>query len=136
VSVDAIPPRQAVSHTVQIGEQVPLYEGPSGKAILAFLEPNEAAGIVDGAFTSRRERSSLMAVLEQIRRQGYVALVGDRSPVVAGISAPVFGFDGIRGSLTITGPSDRWTKEAMEAHAGLLLRTSNELSAALGYRAD
>jgi len=136
VVVDAIRARQAVSHSVEIGDQVPLQEGPSGKAILAFLEPNEAAAIVDDALGTRKERTELLAALEEIRRQGYVALVGDRSPVVAGISAPVFGFDGVRGSLTITGPSDRWDKEAMEAHAALLVRASNELSAALGYRID
>jgi DNA-binding IclR family transcriptional regulator len=136
VAIDAIPSRQAVSHHVEIGEQVPLYEGPSGKAILAFLEPNEAAAIVEGAAATRQQRADLLAVLEGIRRQGYVSLVGDRSPVVAGISAPVFGFDGVRGSLTITGPSDRWNKDAMESQAALLVRTSNELSAALGYRID
>ena len=134
VAIDVIPARQAVAHSVEIGEQVPLYEGPSGKAILAFLEPNEAAAIVEGAAATRQQRTDLLAVLEGIRRRGYVSLVGDRSPVVSGISAPVFGFDGIRGSLTITGPSDRWDKEAMESQAPLLVRTASELSAAMGYR--
>jgi DNA-binding IclR family transcriptional regulator len=134
VCVDAIPSRQAVAHTVMLGERVPLHEGQSSKAILAFLEPTEAAAIVEEACSTRRERSAFLAMLDEVRQRGYIALVGDRSSVVAGISAPVFGFDGVRGSLTITGPADRWDEAAMESAAPLLLKVSRELSDSLGHR--
>ena len=134
VCVEAIPSRQVVGHAAALGEIVPLYEGPSSKAILAFVEPNEGVDIVEQAQLSRKERSALLAVLDEIRQRGYVASVGDRSPAVAGISAPVFGFDGVRGSLTITGPTGRWDEAAMQSAAPLLLKASKELSALLGYR--
>lgn len=134
VCVDAVPSRQAVAHTVILGERVPLHEGPSSKAILAFIEPTEAAAIVDEACSTRRERTALLAMLDEIRQRGYIASVGERSPVVAGISAPVFGFDGVRGSLTITGPADRWDEAAMESAAPLLLNASRGLSDSLGHR--
>lgn len=136
VCVDVIPSRQMVAHLVEIGETVPLYSGPSGKAILAFLEPTEAAAIVEGGCRTLEERDALLAVLEDIRHKGYVASVGDRSPVVAGLSAPVFGFEGVRGSLTVTGPSSRWDAAAMEAAAPLIVKVSRELSASLGHRSD
>jgi DNA-binding IclR family transcriptional regulator len=136
VCVDVIPSRQMASHLVEIGETVPLYAGPSGNAILAFLEPTEAAAIVEDGRRTRKERDALLTLLEDIRQRGYVASVGDRSPVVAGLSAPVFSFEGVRGSLTVTGPSSRWDEAAMESAAPLIVKLSRELSASLGHRLD
>ena len=47
-------------------------------------------------------------VYEQIRRDGVIELVGDRVPELVGISAPVFGADGVLvGALTLTMPAHR-----------------------------
>jgi DNA-binding IclR family transcriptional regulator len=136
ICVETVPGKYTVSRVVEIGATVPIHSGPSGKAILAFIEPAEMATIVADAYSNQEDRSAILGVLDEIRQRGFIASVGDRSPGVGGLSAPVFNADGIIGALTISGPASRWDEEAMAAAAPLLVEVSQELSDALGYRRD
>jgi DNA-binding IclR family transcriptional regulator len=136
ICVDTVPGRHTVSRVVEIGENLPLHAGPSGKAILAFIEPAEMASIVEEATPDQGEQVKLYDLLEGIRGNGYLATVGDRSPGVGGLSAPFFNADGIVGALTISGPASRWTHEAQVEFAPELVTASIELSLALGHRPD
>jgi DNA-binding IclR family transcriptional regulator len=136
ICVEVVPGRHTVSRVVEIGQNLPIHAGPSGKAMLAFVEPAEMASIVEEACPEPAGQAALFATLEEIRQRGYIASVGDRSPGVGGLSVPLFNADGIVGSLTISGPSGRWNEGAMEAAAPMLTQVSAELSAALGHRAD
>src|SRR6201996_695429 len=136
ICVEVVPGGHTVSRVVEIGQTLPIHAGPSGKAILAFIEPAEMASIVEEACSFPTDQAALFATLEDIRQLGYIASVGDRSPGVGGLSAPLFNADGIVGSLTISGPSSRWNMDAMGTVAPLLTRVSSELSAALGHTAD
>jgi DNA-binding IclR family transcriptional regulator len=136
ICVETVAGRHTVSRVVEIGETLPLEVGPSGKVILAFIEPAEMASIVEAAAQDDEERATTYAVLEQIRSDGYFAIVGDRSPAVGGLSAPFFNADGIVGALTISGPSSRWNHEAQIAAAPQIVAASVDLSTALGHRPD
>jgi len=85
---------------IRAGDLLPLAQGAGGRVLLAH----------DGA----RGR-----LYEQIRRDGVVALDGDRVPGLTGISAPVFGGDGaLVGALTLTLPTSRARAEfASAVHA-------------------
>jgi DNA-binding IclR family transcriptional regulator len=51
------------------------------------------------------------AIYDKIRHDGVAALVGDRSPDLAGISAPVFKPQGeLAGAVTLTMPASRFDK--------------------------
>jgi IclR family acetate operon transcriptional repressor len=136
ICVETVPGKHTISRVVEIGATVPIHAGPSGKAILAYIEPAEMADIVDDAYGTQEERSRIFGLLDDIREHGFIASVGDRSPGVGGLSAPVFTADGIVGALTISGPASRWDEEAMAAVAPLLVEISVELSASLGYRPE
>jgi DNA-binding IclR family transcriptional regulator len=136
ICVEVVPGRHTVSRVVEIGQTVPIHAGPSGKAILAFLEPAELASVMEEACPDHAGQVALFTTLEGIRQRGYVASVGDRSPGVGGLSAPLFNADGIVGSLTISGPSSRWNQGVMESAVPVLTQVSAELCAALGHRAD
>jgi DNA-binding IclR family transcriptional regulator len=74
----------------RVGDIFPLDRGAGGRVLLAF---SGAKG----------------AIYEKIRRDGYAALVGDRVPDIAGISAPVFGAEGtLVGAITLTLPTHRY----------------------------
>jgi DNA-binding IclR family transcriptional regulator len=136
ICVEVLPGRHTVSRVVEIGQTLPLHAGPSGKAILAFIEPAEMASIVEEACPDPAGQVTLFETLEGIRQRGYIASVGDRSPGVGGLSAPLFNAEGIVGALTISGPASRWNEAAMESAVPLLTQVSAELSAALGHRVD
>jgi len=81
---------QPVRDHIRAGELLPRDRGAGGRVLRAFAgEPGP--------------------LYERIRREGVAALVGDRSPDIAGVSSPVFGPDGtLCGALTLTCPAGRF----------------------------
>lgn len=61
--------------------------GPSGKVILAFMEPQEVHAVIAEAAVAGQNPKSIRATLRIIKTIGYAASVDDRSPGVAGLSA-------------------------------------------------
>ena len=136
ICIDTVPGRHTVSRVVEIGETLPLNAGPTGKVMLAFVEPAEMASIVEEAIEDEAERVKMYALLERVRTDGYLATVGDRNPGVGGLSAPFFNADGIAGAITVSGPASRWTEESQLEFVPQVVEASAQLSAALGYRSD
>ncbi|MGH8784123.1 MAG: IclR family transcriptional regulator [Cupriavidus necator] len=84
---------QPVRDHVRAGELLPRDRGAGARVLRAF------AG----------ESGQLY---ERIRHEGVAALVGDRSPDLAGVSAPVFGpGDVLCGALTLTCPASRYRED-------------------------
>lgn len=103
---------QPIRDHVQVGDLVPLNRGAGGRVLTAFS-------------------GGKGAIYDRIRREGYAALVGDRSPELAGISAPVFKAQGeLVAAVTLTMPANRFRKEHIEPtrHA------ARAISEKLGYR--
>jgi DNA-binding IclR family transcriptional regulator len=83
------------------GELLPLSRGAAGRVLMAYATAPELRSI-----TVTEEDAKQLA---QVRRDGYFAAVGDRSPDLAGIAAPVFNSNGsLAASLTLTLPSSRY----------------------------
>ncbi|KWR81308.1 IclR family transcriptional regulator [Cupriavidus sp. IDO] len=101
---------QPVRDHIRAGDLLPRDRGAGGRVLRAFAgEPGE--------------------IYQQIRREGVIALVGDRSPDIAGVSAPVFGpGNDLRGALTLTCPTPRFS----EAFRADVLRAARALTQALG----
>jgi DNA-binding IclR family transcriptional regulator len=133
VCVETVASKHAVRRVIQIGETFPLYAGPSGKAILAFMEPEEVDLILVQAQQAGQDADRIRDDLNALHANGYIASVGDRTPGVGGLSVPVFKADGIGAALTVSGPSSRWTQDAMDASAELVVRMCSALSASLGH---
>ena len=80
---------QVLRDHIRAGDRLPLQRGSGGRVLLAFAG---ARG----------------KVYDQIRRDGVIELLGDRVPELVGISAPVFGPQGVlQGALTLTLPAHR-----------------------------
>jgi len=78
---------------VQVGDLLPLDRGAGGRVLSAF---SGAKG----------------AMHERIRREGFVALQGDRVADLAGIAAPVIGPGGeLVGSITLSLPTHRYKEK-------------------------
>ena len=104
---------QPIRNHVQVGDLVPLERGAGGRVLSAF---SGAKG----------------RIYDRIRREGYVAVVGDRSPDLAGIAAPVFSAGGeLAASVTLTMPAMRFD----EGYVKPVREAAREISARLGYRA-
>ena len=101
---------QPVRDHVQVGDLMPLGRGAGGRVISEY---SGAKG----------------ALYDQIRKDGFVALVGDRSPDLAGIAAPVFGATGdLAGAVTLTMPANRFRK----GYASAVKSAAREITSKLG----
>jgi DNA-binding IclR family transcriptional regulator len=102
---------QPIRDHVNVGDLVPLTRGTGGRVLMAF---SGAKG----------------AMYERIRQDGYVALIGDRSPELAGISAPVFKAQGeLVAAVTLTMPANRFRQEHIEPTR----QAARAISGKLGY---
>jgi DNA-binding IclR family transcriptional regulator len=97
---------------VRAGDRLPIDRGAAGKVLLA-----DGARIEDAHDDYARLRVSL----------------GERDPSCAAIAGPVFGpGDELMGSLSLSGPMERFHEEALEAMKPLLLHACREATNALG----
>jgi DNA-binding IclR family transcriptional regulator len=101
---------QPVRDHIRAGDVLPRNRGAGGRVLRAF------AG-------ARGE------IYQRIRDEGVIALVGDRSPDIAGVSSPVFGPAGdLRGALTLTCPTPRFSVTFRDQ----VLDAARQLTKALG----
>ena len=97
---------QPIRDHYKAGDMLPMSGGVGARVLIAF-----------GADTALAAAQQDQALLARIRAQGYHAAVGDRTPDVAGIAAPVFRSDTktadagnatLAGALILTMPATRY----------------------------
>lgn len=104
---------QLLRDHARAGELLPLNRGAGGRVLMAF--------------SGARGR-----LYEQVRRDGYVFLAGDRVPGLVGISAPVWNASGdLVGALTLTAPEPR----VRSSHTQALRACAARINQALGAQA-
>ncbi|MBW2409629.1 MAG: IclR family transcriptional regulator [Deltaproteobacteria bacterium] len=124
----------------QLGPKVPNYCTSLGKAILAWLSPDELADYLErtqltphtpGTITDHKR---LMEDLEQSRMRGYST---DRQELVPGLvcaAAPIFDQNGQPiASLSISADPNLLGRDNISELTDELIQTSNEISYSLGY---
>lgn len=100
---------QPIRDHVKVGDVMPLDRGAGGRILMAF---SGAPG----------------HLYDRIRREGVVAVVGDRSPELAGVAAPVFKAGGeLAGAVTLTMPTNRFTTAHIEPVKAAARRISGNL---------
>jgi len=142
VYVDKVESDHVIRYAGGVGDRRPLHATSSGKAILAFLAPEEREEILRSLSLSRHtERTvtslpALRASLDEIRRAGVCVTIDELVPGASGIAAPVFDRYGrIAGACAIGGPTSR-VRPRLQALAAEVKATARALSARLGHRPD
>jgi IclR family KDG regulon transcriptional repressor len=139
--VDSIESPQRVRASMPIGERSPLHAGASAKCLLAFssqdfidkylnevrLVPLTERTTVDPDVLRRQFRS--------YQQQGYASTLGERTPGLAVISAPVLDHSGMLvASISLALPELRYhDKEHWEHCREILLEITASLSRTFGY---
>lgn len=131
VCISVVEGRHPIRRVVPLGERLPLYAGPTGKVILAWLPEPERMTIVEWAADQGQPVPGYQ--LDAVRTSGYMAAVGDRVAGVGGLSVPLFDASDVVGAVTVSGPGDRWSQQAMEQAAPLVVEQGGALSLALGH---
>jgi DNA-binding IclR family transcriptional regulator len=135
VCVDSVEGIHAIRRVIAVGETVPMYAGPTGKVMLAFVPAPERAAILAWAGSSGQDVTRIREMVDAAGRDGYLIDVGDRTPGVAALSVPVFAGDGSMGAITISGPENRWTPETMRGFVNDAREAAKTMSTSLGAQA-
>lgn len=108
--------KQAIRHAARAGNALVLDKGSPGHVILAFSgQPGE--------------------LYDLIRQRGYHITFGERDPEVSSLSVPLFrDGDVVFGSIAISGPTSRFTQEAIARNIPLVKSAATRLNQAMGGR--
>ena len=134
VCVDGLESSAVIRRVVPLGDSLWLHEGPSGKAILAYLSETRIDEVLNDAGVKRLDRKEIRDDLDRMRLDGTLVTEGDRSPGVRAASAAIFDIRGVTASMTVAGPAERFTAEGAEAMRPLLLAATADISRSLGGR--
>jgi IclR family acetate operon transcriptional repressor len=127
-----------LNYVLPVGERLPLYLGGAGKIILADLLPADVdrllteVGHVMLASGQPLKKSSLVAELDDIRRNHYAVSVSERQYGIASVSAPVrTPDDTLVGVLGVTGPMEELTGDRLAQLIPEVRRAATALGARL-----
>ncbi|MBK4713824.1 MULTISPECIES: DNA-binding transcriptional regulator KdgR [Tenebrionibacter/Tenebrionicola group] len=124
----------------RIGRRNPLHSTAIGKVLLAWRDINEVQDIVNHiTFTRSTSRTiggpdALLAVLEQVRKQGFGEDNEEQEEGLRCIAVPVFDRFGVAiAGLSISFPTLRFSEEKLREYAALLHCAAKVISEQMGY---
>lgn len=142
VSLDQLPSLHRVSTVGWIGRRTPVHCTSSGKAILAFMSPNERTQILPSRlkrYTHQTitRKDQLRKEFEAIRRRGYAIAQEELENGLAAVGAPILDRPGkVVGALAVSGPSFRFSPERVEYTAAFVVKAAVAVSRRLGFVGD
>ena len=140
VYIDKMEPiNRRVCISSRTGTSNPVYSTSLGKAILAFLPPDEVAKTISNirftCFTSKTLSSpeELLNALERVRRRGYAVDDEEMEIGTRCVGAPILGSDGRAiAALSVSGSTARLAAHCVPKIAEHVIRCCQEVSSALG----
>ncbi len=130
-------------YPVAIGIPAPMHATGAGKAILAFLKPEEIREILQETGLKRytantiTNESDLWKEIEAIREIGYAVSEAEHDELIRSVASPIRDQDGtVVAALSALGVVSRFTSERIPDVAGLVRSSADEISRLMGYRKD
>jgi DNA-binding IclR family transcriptional regulator len=117
VYIDKIESQATIKVDLHVGKRMPMYCTGLGKALLAFMDPEEVKALYPDEtferFTSNTHRnlSSLMEELKRIRKQGFAWDNEEYVRDIVCVAAPVFGTGGVVAALSVALPKFRYDSD-------------------------
>lgn len=140
VYLDVVETHLTVRVVSRVGSRLPAYATAAGKVHLAYMSEEELDAILPEDLKAYTEytitdRNKLKENLKEVAEQGYALDNEELDLGVRCVSAPIRDYTRrIIGSLSISGPSIRFTDERIEKELmPLIVKAAEELSSRLGF---
>ena len=142
VNIEYVESTQAIRRLTQLGFEVPLHVGASGRALLSGLRPDEvdsylqASGVrnSDNALTPSAER--IARDIKDVRSRGYAIAFREITSDTAAVAAPIKDHLGqVVAALTISCPEERFDETLKKRCIDSVVAGATEVSRALGFHA-
>jgi DNA-binding IclR family transcriptional regulator len=142
VNIDYVESTQAIRRLTQLGFEVALHIGATGRALLSGLPPDEleqylqSSSLAVLATDTSIPREKLLEEIDHVRCHGYAVAFREITSDTAAVSAPIHDHTGdVVAALTISCPEDRFTRALKQACIDHATKAADTLSQALGYKA-
>jgi len=142
VFVDKVDCTQRIRYVVELNEPFPLTSGAAGRSILSALSRDAVDNALGKGLTAYTPASitdpdKYRAQLERDRRLGYAYSKSGWVTRGAGVASPFFDASGTcTGAITVSGPIDRLTPEAVRSIGPAVRGAAQQLSHRLGYSGE
>jgi DNA-binding IclR family transcriptional regulator len=129
---------EGVVQILEVGASIPWSTCALGKAIVAFLPPDQREALLGGDLpaltgSSITDRDVLTRQLEEVGRTGHALENQESALGDAGIAAPVFDRNGVAGAIGIIGPVERVLDDsARQEHIVAVREVARQISRELG----
>jgi DNA-binding IclR family transcriptional regulator len=134
---------QSVRMDCIVGTRNPLHCTAMGKALLAFLPPEERDTLLEQITLAPRtpktitDRATLEQHLEMVRAQGFAIDDIENEDGIRCVGAPIFDHMGrATAAVSVSGPAYRLSNVQLEELAQATIKAGNAISAELGYAPD
>jgi DNA-binding IclR family transcriptional regulator len=126
----------ALKRSIPLGASFTIAAGASGRCFMAWMPQAEVDELIEDLqrFTENTitDRAEILRLLEQTRRDLFAFSREEREMGVAAAAVPIFNApDSVCASISIAGPSIRFTEEIVAEMIRALKKTSGEMSAVL-----
>jgi DNA-binding IclR family transcriptional regulator len=126
--------RHVLSISRGVGHSLKIDQGSTGKAMLAFMDPQRRTEFLSGLPADAR-RKRLEEALKAARTNGYATSRGEIFVGAVAVSAPYFDHRGsIAGSVGLYGPSARISDEKLLEYSKLVREAGRRISLLLGFQ--
>jgi len=138
ISIESCDSSFDLRSNIYIGKRAPLYCTGVGKALLAFLTPEEISRVLKKRrkkYTDNTvvERERLEEELRKVREKGFAVDNMEHEEGVRCVAAPIRNYEGkVVASVSISGPSIRITEEKIPQLASMVKKTAEIISKKLG----
>jgi DNA-binding IclR family transcriptional regulator len=143
VNLDYVESTQPIRRLTQLGFEVPLHIGATGRALLSGLSADELEQYVQSsslailATNTRIAEARLREEVEHVRRAGYAVAFREITSDTAAVAAPIRDHTGdVVAAMTISCPEDRFTSKLKQACIREITHAAETVSRALGYKAN
>jgi DNA-binding IclR family transcriptional regulator len=143
VCVERMESMHSVRIVTRIGRRLPLHAGSAGKVFLAYMPEERRENILSTSQLSPLTPNTIVNVDElrdeiaRVRQKGFAVSFGEWLIDAAGVAAPILDMHGeILAALSISGPTQRFTRERVHYYTLEVVKTAHQISMALGYRGN
>lgn len=126
--------RHILSISRGVGDSLTITQGSTGKAMLAFMEPQRQAEVLS-CLSKGAQRKHLEQSLASARRNGYAISRGEIFVGTVAVSSPYFDHRGsVVGSVGLYGPNARINDDKLLEYAKLVCEAGQKISTLLGFQ--
>src|SRR5690625_2577267 len=134
--IQQIESKRLIRMAVNKGRTLPLHQGASGKAILAF-ENQQVLNRIEDLINEKERYKKLKEELDVIQKNGFSMTVGEVDQDITGIAAPIFDRqNGVIASLSIVGPKSRIDENFVNLITNATVQAADEISRKLQQIVD